>query len=84
MACARPVVATATVGMDDYVEHGVTGLLVPPGDTDALARALGSLLDDPARAVAMGTAGAKRVRERFTTEHLAASLSRLLHEAAVR
>ena len=84
MSCGRPVVATRTPGMEDYVDDGVTGILVPPGDAEALAAAVGQLLDDPARARAMGAAGAERVRDRFTTEHLASALAGLLKEATTR
>jgi glycosyltransferase involved in cell wall biosynthesis len=82
MACGRPVVASANPGMDDYIEHGVSGLLVPPGDVDALSRAVNSLLDDPDRAHGMGVAAAANVRHRFTTDHLASRLADLLWKTA--
>jgi glycosyltransferase involved in cell wall biosynthesis len=82
MACARPVVASANPGMDDYIQHGVTGLLVPPNDADALAKAINSLLDDPDRAHVMGVAAAANVRNRFTTDHMASRLAELLWKAA--
>jgi D-inositol-3-phosphate glycosyltransferase len=59
-AHGRPVVATAVGGLPALVEHGRTGLLVPPRDPDALARALHTLLDDPARAGRMGEAARAR------------------------
>jgi len=62
MACGRPVVASAIGGLQDSVVHGETGLLVPPGDDKALAEAIRSLLNDPARRAAMGEAGRKRAR----------------------
>jgi glycosyltransferase involved in cell wall biosynthesis len=68
MAAGRPVVATAVGATAELVQDGVTGLLVPPNDAAALARAIGTLLDDPARAVAMGAAGRRRVEERFSRE----------------
>jgi glycosyltransferase involved in cell wall biosynthesis len=68
--------------MDDYIEHGVSGLLVPPGDVDALSRAVNSLLDDPDRAHGMGVAAAANVRHRFTTDHLASRLADLLWKTA--
>jgi glycosyltransferase involved in cell wall biosynthesis len=46
MAAGLPVVATAVGGVPELVEHGVTGLLVPPGDAGAFAHALGALLSD--------------------------------------
>lgn len=56
-ACALPIVATRVGGNGEIVADGVNGLLVPPRDPDALATALLALLDDPARAQAMGRAG---------------------------
>ena len=57
MAAGRPVVATNVGGNAEVVQDGVTGLLVPPRDPQRLAEALLTLLDDPARAAAMGAAG---------------------------
>jgi glycosyltransferase involved in cell wall biosynthesis len=82
MACGRPVVATGNPGMDDYIQHGITGLLVPPGDVDALSKAVSSLLDDPDRAHGMGVAAAADVRHRFTTNHMATRLADLLWKTA--
>jgi glycosyltransferase involved in cell wall biosynthesis len=81
MACARPVVASATGGIPEWLDGERTGLLVPPGDVEALASAIVSLLDDADRAAAMGLEGWRRV-ERFSPE---SSLQRLLavYERAV-
>jgi glycosyltransferase involved in cell wall biosynthesis len=65
MAAARPVVATAVGGIPDAVRHGETGLLVRPGDADGLAAAIGALLEDPARAAALGEAGRHVARAEF-------------------
>ena len=65
MAAGKPVVATAVGGVPDLVLDGVTGLLVPPRDADALAAGLGALLDDPARRAALGEAGRERQRSEF-------------------
>ncbi|MBR7839685.1 glycosyltransferase, partial [Actinospica durhamensis] len=62
MLAERPVVASAVGGLRDIVEHGVTGLLVPPGDPGALTAALDCLLDDPVRRSRMGAAGRRRAR----------------------
>lgn len=78
MASARPVVACETAGIRDYVEDGVTGLLVPPGDPASLAAAVRGLLADPDRAEAMGDAGRRAVEQRFTTARQAADLSAVL------
>lgn len=55
-----PVVATTLGGFEDSIADGQTGLLVPPGDVAALARALDELLSDPNRCRAFGEAGAIR------------------------
>ncbi|KXO94295.1 group 1 glycosyl transferase [Tsukamurella pulmonis] len=78
MASGRPVVVTDNPGVSDYVEHGVTGLLVPPEDPDAMAAAISELLADDAARIAMGRAAAARARERFTTEVMAAHLADML------
>lgn len=56
-ASAKAVVATRTRGSVDYVEHGVTGFLVPPGDAAAMREAIRVLWNDPALAHRMGLAG---------------------------
>lgn len=80
MASGRPVVVTDNPGMDDYVEHGVTGLLVPAGDTEAFAAAIEELLADPDRAAEMGSAAAVRARTRFTSAVMASHVARILRE----
>jgi len=64
-----PVVATrCPFGPDEIVDDGVTGLLVPVGDTEALAAAVAALARDPERRRRMGEAGRSRARERFGVE----------------
>jgi len=65
MAAGRPVVASATGGLMEIIVDGVTGVLVPAGDRDALARAMVSMLSNPRKAAAMGDEGRKAARERF-------------------
>lgn len=77
MAVGRPVVVSSSPGMDEYVLDGVTGYLVPPGDAGAMADALQSVLQDPDRARQMGEAGARHVREHFTSAQAAAQLREL-------
>jgi glycosyltransferase involved in cell wall biosynthesis len=64
MAAGLPVIATSVGGTPEIVVHGETGLLVPAGDSDALADAVSRLSRDPALRRRMGEAG----RERVTTE----------------
>jgi len=65
MAAALPVVATAVSGTDQAMVPGETGLVVPPGEAEALARAVVELLDDPARARALGHRARERVEAVF-------------------
>ena len=62
MLCGAPCVGTAVGAIPEIL--GDAGVLVPPADADALARALRDLLNDPARRAAMGEAGRRRVIER--------------------
>ncbi len=74
-AAGRPVVASATGGVRDWLRDGVNGLAVEPGDHDALAHALNELLADPDRCETMGAAGRRLAAERFTAErHVSALL----------
>ena len=68
MASALPVVVTAVGGNPEIVRHGVEGLLVPRGDSEAAGVAILRILDDSARARAMGRAGRRRVEERYRLE----------------
>jgi glycosyltransferase involved in cell wall biosynthesis len=75
MASGRPVVASATGGILDWLVDGVTGLCVAPGDERALAQALNELLADPERRLAMGAAGRDAVAARFSPERHVAALA---------
>ena len=66
LACERPVVATDLAGMPELVIDGETGLLVPPRDPEALARALRRVLENPTWAQVMARAGCKRVDAHFS------------------
>jgi len=68
MAASLPVVATAVGGNEEAVDDGVTGLIVPPENAEALSAAVISLLSDLPRLTAMGNAGRKRAVDMFTTE----------------
>jgi glycosyltransferase involved in cell wall biosynthesis len=70
-----PVVAAAVGGIPELVEHGRTGLLVPPGDPEALAGAVNRLVGRPEEAARLGAAAWARVRERHDpSDHVAALL----------
>ena len=66
MSVGCPSVAFAVGGIPEVTVSGETGLLVPFGDTEALAGAVDSLLRDPARRSALGRAAQRRAREKFS------------------
>ncbi len=65
---ALACISTTIAGVPELIDHGDTGLLVPPEDPAALAASLETLIRDPARRLALGAAGADRVRRDFSCE----------------
>jgi glycosyltransferase involved in cell wall biosynthesis len=68
MAMSRPVIATDLGGMSEAVEHGTTGILIPPGDAEAMAKAIHELTQDRDRVVEMGHRARMVVEERFSEQ----------------
>jgi len=68
MAAGLPVVGSDVDGLREVIEHGETGILVPPGDSTALAKVLTNVLKDPDKARAVGAKGRERVRRLFSME----------------
>ena len=77
-----PVVATTVGGIPEVVADGETGLLVPPNDVTALAKALGALAADPVLRARMGEAARTRVQRLFTAETMARAFETTYHELA--
>lgn len=77
MAAGCAVVATAVGGVPEIVEDGHSGLLVPPGDAEALAASLRRLAADPALRATLGRAARERVRGRFTLPGMVAETERV-------
>ena len=73
MACRRATVGTLAGGIPETVTDGETGLLVPPHEEASLAKAIVTLLKDPARRTAMGEAGRARVEKEFSVDRLVAN-----------
>jgi glycosyltransferase involved in cell wall biosynthesis len=71
MASGTPVICSRIGGLPEVVEDGVTGLLVEPGDVDALSDAINRMINDPVAAERMGRAGRDRVLESFTWDRCA-------------
>jgi glycosyltransferase involved in cell wall biosynthesis len=82
MALGRPVVATAVGGVPEMVEHGRTGLLVPPRDSAALGAAIALLLIDHPLADMLARAGHDFVHDSFSLERMVAAVSRIYEEGA--
>lgn len=80
MLARRPVVATAAGGIGEIIADGTTGLLTPPGDAAALARAVATLRADPARAAAIAQAGAARARSAFAVASMVRGVRAVLDE----
>ena len=68
MSLGKPAVVSSVGAIPDHVEHGRTGLIVPPDDPAALADALLKVLGDSALAERLGRAAYGRYLERFTPE----------------
>jgi glycosyltransferase involved in cell wall biosynthesis len=76
-----PTVATRVSAVPEIVVDGETGLLVPPGDADAVAGALSRLLDDPALRRRLGEAALARVRAEFSVARMVDRTIALYEEA---
>jgi phosphatidylinositol alpha-1,6-mannosyltransferase len=77
-ACGLPVVAGTSGGAPEAVQDGVTGQVVDPRSPTAVADALCDLLDEPARARAMGAAGRAWVEQRWSWDTIADTFAALL------
>jgi glycosyltransferase involved in cell wall biosynthesis len=84
MACGTAVVTTTAGALSEIVEDGISGVLVLPGNVEALAGAIRALIEDPARCRTMGAAGARRARERFSWERTAEETVALYEEVLGR
>jgi glycosyltransferase involved in cell wall biosynthesis len=82
MACGTPLVASRAGAIPEVV--GDCGVLVTPGDPEELAAALGDLLADEPRRLALGTAGRRRVEERFTWRATAQATVQVYAEAIAK
>jgi mannosyltransferase len=75
MAAGAALVASRAGAAEFVVEDGVTGVLTPPGDVDALVAALEPLMRDPAAAAAMGARARTRVEDKFSLDAEAAAIA---------
>lgn len=82
MACGVPVLATASGGICEVVEHGVTGYLAEVGDIEGMAAFAIDVLTDPVKAEAMGRAGHLRATTRFRRDEVIAQFERIYEMVA--
>jgi glycosyltransferase involved in cell wall biosynthesis len=82
MRASLPIVATQVAAIPEVVEDGVTGILVPPDDPNAVADAVLSLVLDPRRARELGRAGSLRLRQRFSPGAMARGVAAVYDSVA--
>jgi len=80
MAVGLPVVATRAGAVPEIIEDGVSGILVPPRDPNAMAEAVISLLRDPQRVSSIGKAARRRVEELFTVQQYLAGVEQVYQQ----
>ena len=80
MAAGAPVVSSAIGGTNELVEDGESGLLVPPGDAEALAAAMRRLLDDPELRERLASSARERVERDLTRERMATRVTGVYRE----
>ena len=80
MACGTPAISTDMAGIPELLDQGRAGVLIRPGDRDALRRSLTELLDDGARRADLGRRGLEYVRERYDAARQVPRLFELLRE----
>ena len=83
MAAGKPVIATNGGGVPEIMIDGVTGILVPMGDVDAMAAAMRKILTSPERGRDMGEHGRRHVEIRYTIEATTRSIE-VIYENAMR
>jgi colanic acid/amylovoran biosynthesis glycosyltransferase len=69
-AVGRAVLATHVGSVDQIVQHGKSGFLVPPGDVPALSRRLADLIQDPEMRAEMGRCGRRHVEQHYDIDRL--------------
>ena len=82
MALGKPVVVTETVGSEDYIEHEVTGILVPPEEIHALRQAVINFIEDPESYKTMADRALYQIKERHTFEVYTRNILNIAQEIA--
>lgn len=84
MALGVPVVSTNVSGIPELIRNGENGLLVPAGDAEALAQALGRILREPALRERLAMHARTTIEAEFNLETIAANLECLFRESVQR
>ncbi|HET9651442.1 MAG TPA: glycosyltransferase family 4 protein, partial [Usitatibacter sp.] len=82
MACGLPVISTPVGSIDELVDDGRTGVLVPPSDPTALRAAIDALLGDEARRRQLGEAALQEARARLGEDTMVEAMIRVFGVAA--
>lgn len=80
MAAGLPVVATASEGASEIIEDGISGRLIPAGDTETLAEAINDLLDNPLERARLGRNALFAARERYSHARMVSQTERVYRE----
>lgn len=80
MASGTPVIATATAGAREVIEDGSTGVLVPVGEVEALAEAIGALIEDSSGRDRLASLARTTARERFALDRMVAATEQLYED----
>ena len=80
MAAGVPVIATASEGAREIIDASQTGLLVPIGDVEAMAKAVTSLLDDISERERLSQNAETAVRERFSLDQMVTKTEKIYAE----
>jgi len=81
MACGKPVIACRGQGIEEIIDHGKNGWLVPPDSLDELATTLSAVLEAPDLSAAAGAAGRETILNRLSLDHQAQALMEVYSEA---
>jgi glycosyltransferase involved in cell wall biosynthesis len=77
MSCAKPAIGCYGQGIEEVIEHGITGMLVPPNNINELAESIRILLSNKDLRARIGAAARTGILRRFTLQHQASELARL-------
>jgi len=84
LQAGKAIVGTATGAVPEILDHGQAGIIVPPGDVNALAKALRKLMADDDLRKILGESAKKRFKERFNPERVMSEILEGYREAMVR